>query len=32
VLIGAGGAVYGGWLTWFARDRLIEVIGLLRRG
>ena len=31
LLVGAGGLVYGLWLTCFARDRLGEVLGLLRR-
>lgn len=31
LLIAGGGAVYGLWLAWFARDRVSEVIGLLRR-
>lgn len=32
VLVATGGAVYGLWLACFARDRVAEVLGLLRRG
>jgi len=31
LLVAAGGAVYGLWLACFARDRVSEVLGLLRR-
>ncbi|NCU13078.1 MAG: oligosaccharide flippase family protein, partial [Sphingomonadaceae bacterium] len=29
VLVAAGGAIYGGWLLTFARDRIDEVLGLV---
>jgi O-antigen/teichoic acid export membrane protein len=32
LLMAAGGAIYGLWLACFARDRVSEVLGLLRRG
>lgn len=31
VLVGAGGAIYGGWLLLFARDAIAELRALIRR-